>query len=315
MLCTDGFCSPQTKQVSSPIVTKTMLEMGLAPVNKLQKVKCYADSCEHIIGIPYLDDGNERHVVDVYYAKEKRKNAVVIEVHGGFYVAGLRQNHRPYASVFLKEGYDVVLVEYRLVDGDSIDVSDQLYDVSAAVDYVTLHAQELGLNADKMFIVGTSAGGHLALYVAEGSANDSLPIRPKYFKPRGVILNCPSYDFASYNATGLFWPKAMEWFLGPRYMDEEWMTSMSPRTRFGAYRGPLFVSSSRQDFLRSQALLILDDCGMNARPLEFVFIDSKRKEAGHVHNVSKPGLKESKEVNRRMIAFLERCDSVWPSVR
>lgn len=308
LLSTGGFGSPQAKPASkpgsSPVVTKTMLEMVLAPVNKLQKGTCYADSCEHIIGIPYLDDGNERHVVDVYYAKEHRKNAVVIEVHGGFYVAGLRQNHRPYASVFLKEGYDVVLVEYRLVDGDSTDVSDQLYDVSAAVDYVTVHAQELGLNADQMFIVGTSAGGHLALYVAEGAANDTLPIRPRYFKPRGVVLNCPSYDFASYNATGLFWPKAMEWFLGPRYIDEEWMSSMSPRTHLSAYQGPLFVNSSRQDFLRSQALLIVDDCGRQTRPFYFVFIDSKRREAGHVHNVSKPDLKESKEVNSKMIGFL-----------
>lgn len=297
MLSADGW--------GAPVVTKTLLEWALAPVNKLSKAKCYADSCEHIIGIPYLDDGNERHVVDVYYAKENRKNAVVIEVHGGFYVAGLRQNHRPYASVFLKEGYDVVLVEYRLVDGDSTDVSDQLYDVSSAVDYVTLHAGELGLNADRMFIVGTSAGGHLALYVAEGAADESLPVRPMYFKPRGVLLNCPAYDFASYNATGLFYPKAMEWFLGPRYMDEEWMKAMSPRTRLSSYQGPLFVSSSREDFLRSQALLIAEDCGMRARPFYLVFIDSKRKEAGHVHNVSKPDLKESKEVNRKMIAFLD----------
>jgi len=290
----------------TPWVTKTFLQWVTAPINKLQKGACYADSCEHLIGVSYLADGNERQVVDIYYAKENRKDAVVIEVHGGFYVAGMRQNHRPYASMFLKEGYDVVLVEYRLVDGDSTDVSAQLSDVSAATDYVTVHAEELGLNKDRMFIVGSSAGGHLAMYVAEGSANEALPIRPKYFKPRGVILNCPSYDFASYNSTGIFYPKAMEWFLGPRYMDGEWMAEMSPRTRFSAYQGPLFVSSSREDFLRSQALLIMDDCGTSARPLEFVFIDSKRKKAGHVHNVSKPHLKESIEVNRRIIAFLAR---------
>ena len=299
LLSMDGF--------GTPWVTKTLLQWATAPVNKLQKVKCYADSCECIIGIPYVEGGNERQVLDIYYAKENRKNAVVIEVHGGFYVAGLRQNHRPYASVFLKEGYDVVLVEYRLVGGDSIDVSDQLRDVSAAADYVTVHAEELGFDKDRMFIVGSSAGGHLALYVAEGSANESLPVRPKFFKPRGVMLNCPAYDFASYSSTGIFYPKAMEWFLGPRYTDDEWMTEMSPRTRLSAYQGPLFVSSSREDFLRSQALLILDDCGTNARPLEFVFIDSKNKQAGHVHNVNKPKLKESKEVNRRMIEFLARA--------
>ena len=99
-------------------------------------------------------------------------------------------------------------------------------------------------------------------------------------------------------ATGIFYPKAMAYFLGPRYMDGEWMTAMSPRTCFSAYQGPLFVNSSREDFLRSQALLIVDDCGTSSRPVEFVFIDSKRKKAGHVHNVSNPRLKESVEVNR-----------------
>ena len=307
LMAADGF--------GTPWVTKSFLQLVTSPINKLQKGTCYADSCEHVIGVPYIDGGNERQVVDIYYAKENRKDAVVIEVHGGFYVAGMRQNHRPYASVFLKEGFDVVLVEYRLVDGDSIDVSDQLSDVSAAADYVTVHAEELGLNKDRMFIVGSSAGGHLALYVAEGSANEAMPIRPHYFKPRGVILNCPSYDFASYNSTGIFYPKAMEWFLGPRYMDDQWMTAMSPRTRLNAYQGPLFVSSSRQDFLRSQALLIVEDCGMQQRPVCFVFIDSNHKKAGHVHNVSKPGLKESQEVNSKMIEFLLRCDNTWQSAR
>ena len=98
-------------------------------------------------------------------------------------------------------------------------------------------------------------------------------------------------------------------------MDDQWMTAMSPRTRLNAYQGPLFVSSSRQDFLRSQALLIVEDCGMQQRPVCFVFIDSNHKKAGHVHNVSKPGLKESQEVNSKMIEFLLRCENAWQSAR
>jgi hypothetical protein len=42
------------------VVTKTLLEWALAPVNKLSKVKCYADSCEHLIDIP----GSTEPVVD-----------------------------------------------------------------------------------------------------------------------------------------------------------------------------------------------------------------------------------------------------------
>ena len=285
-------------------VTKTVLETILQPVNKLSKAPCYADSCEHIIGIPYVENGNERQVMDVYYARENRKNAVLIEIHGGFYVAGKRQNHRPFASVFLKEGYDVVLVEYRLVDGKTLDVSDELQDCAAAVDYVTTHAEELGLNKDCMFITGSSAGSHLALYIAEGSEDKTLPIHPEFFRTRGVMLNCPAYDFATFADPEYFYPSAMAWFLGPRYTDQEWMVSMSPRTYIRSYTGPLFVSTSEKDFLQLQSFLIAVDCATLPRQMSFVFIETKDKKVGHVHNVSHPEYPESKEVNDAMLEFM-----------
>lgn len=287
-------------------ITKTVLQNALVQVNKVKKVKCYADSCEHVIGIPYVENGNERQVLDVYYAKENRKNAVLIDIHGGFYVAGRRENQRPFASVFLKQGYDVVLLEYRLVDGDSVDVSCQLQDCANAVDFLTTHADELRLNKDRMFIAGGSAGSHLALYIAEGTENKDMPFRPNFFHTLGVLLNCPAYDFASFNDTGLFYPSAMEWFLSPHYTDQQWMTQMSPRTNFRSYTGPLFVSTSRMDFLRSQALMISGDCMMLQRDIDFVHIESQKRKVGHVHNVNAPSLPESQEVNNKMIAFMNR---------
>ena len=51
----------------------------------------------------------------------------------------------------------------------------------------------------------------------------------------------------------------------------------------------------------------------NAAPLWRYFYTEKK--AGHVHNVSKPQLKESIEVNRRMINFLTRYGSASLSDR
>ena len=286
-------------------VTKTVLESFVKPVNALKKVKCYADSCDRIIGLPYVENGNERQVVDIYYAREDRKNSVLIEIHGGFYVAGYRQNHRPFVSFFLKEGYDVVQIEYRLVSGDAKDVEDQLRDCAAAVDFIATHADSLGLNKHCMFITGSSAGGHLALYTAEGAQDRTMPVHSEHFNPKGVLINCPAYNFAQFNATGLFYPSAMDWFLGPRYMDQEWMNSMSPRTYLSSYTGPLFVSTSREDFLKDQAELLVIDCDSLHQQVDFLYIDSKRKKAGHVHNVSRPSLAESKEVNNAMLRFME----------
>ena len=221
-------------------------------------------------------------------------------------MAGKRENNRRFASVFLKAGYDVVLLEYRVNDGVT-DVSDELRDCAAALDYLAVHADELGLNKDRMFLTGDSAGGHLALYMAEGSDDPAVPIRPVVFRTCGVMLNCPAYDFASFPKSGLFAKSALAWFMGPRYEDDAWLKSTSPRTFIGSYTGPLLVSTCLNDFIRSESVLLKADCDSLARPLTFVDISSTDKKIGHVHNVTAPDLPESRGVNARMIQFMNEC--------
>ena len=288
-------------------ITKTMLKMMVSAYSKPTSELFYADSCENRVGIPYVDNGDPAQVLDIYYAdKSVRKDAVLIDIHGGFYVAGNRRNNRALASVFLREGYDVVLLEYRLNDGKR-DVSDELADCAAGLDYLTVHAEKLGLNKDRMFLTGDSAGGHLALYMAEGSEDHSLPVHPQHFTTRGVLINCPAYDFATFGESDSFAKSALAWFIGPRYQDKEWMSSVSPRTYIGSYHGPLLVSTCTNDFIRGQSLLIKADCDASERALEFVDIASDDKKVAHVHNVTDPNLPESREVNARMVAFMDRC--------
>lgn len=287
-------------------VTRPMLEAVVSASNKVSGKLTYADSCRHATDIPYVEGGTSSQVMDIYYADgENRRDAVLIDIHGGFYVAGNRKNNRSFASVFLKEGYDVVLLEYRLNDGD-LDVADELQDCATALDYLVDHAAERGLNKDRMFLTGDSAGGHLALYLAEGAVDASLPVRPERFKPKGVLLNCPAYDFATFAHSGSFSKSALEWFIGPRYQDAAWMASMSPRTFIGSYTGPLFVSTCTRDFIRGQALLVKSDCDALGRPVEFMDMASDDRAVGHVHNVVNPDLSESQAVNAGMIRFMER---------
>lgn len=285
-------------------MNKTMLKIIVSSSTKVNNTACYADSCEKRIGIPYVEDGAPGQVMDIYYADQSvRKDIVLIEIHGGFYVGGDRRNCRPFASVFLKEGYDVVLLEYRLNDG-GVDVSDGLADCAAALDYLTLHAGDFGLNKDRMFVTGDSAGGHLALYMAEGSEDRSLPIHPEHFVARGALLNCPAYDYASFANPEGFTKGALAWFIGPRYEDKEWLESVSPRTFIKGYRGPLFVSTCTRDFIRAQSLMLKADCDAMGREIEFVDIESEDRAVGHVHNVVDPSLPESQSVNSRMMEFM-----------
>jgi acetyl esterase/lipase len=287
-------------------ITKPMLKMMVSAYSKPSSKQFYADSCENRIGLPYVENGDPAQVLDIYYAEKAiRKDAVLVDIHGGFYVAGNRVNNRSFASVFLREGYDVVLLEYRLNDGER-DVSDELADCAAGLDYLTVHAEELGLNKDRMFLTGDSAGGHLALYMAEGAEDKSMPVHPESFTTRGVLINCPAYHFATFGESKSFAKSALEWFLGPRYQDKAWMESMSPKTYLGSYTGPLFVSTCTNDFIREQSLLLKADCDSLGRPLEFVDIASDDKKVGHVHNVTDPALPESIKVNTKMTEFMDQ---------
>lgn len=285
-------------------VTRPMLRMALSGTNKVSTEPAYADSLEKKLSVPYVDNGTGEQVLDIYYAAPGvRKDAVLIDIHGGFYVAGKRENNRDFASVFLREGYDVVLLEYRVNNGIT-DVSDELADCAAALDYLAVHSKDLNLNRERMFLTGDSAGGHLALYMAEASEDTSLPIRPKSFKTRGVMLNCPAYDFASFAEESGFSKSALAWFIGPRYKDRQYLETLSPRTFIGSYSGSLLVSTCTHDFIRSQALLIKSDCDSLGRKIEFIDVESQDRRVGHVHNVTNLDLPESKDVNSRMIGFM-----------
>lgn len=286
-------------------LTAPMMKLILKAGIKEPAETSLADKYDRKTGIPYVTNGDPAQVLDIYYADStNRLDAVLIDIHGGFYVAAKKEGNRNFAATFLSEGFDVVLVEYRLNDGTR-DVSDELSDCAAALDYLTVHAGELGLNRDRMFLTGDSAGGHMALYMAEGAADSSVPVRPEVFRPAGVLVNCPAYDFGAFGDAREYADDFKAWFLGPRFRDRAYLESLSPRTFIGSLEAPLFVSTCTNDFIRSQSLMLKADCDSIGKAVTFIDIKSGDMKVGHVHNVTDTGLPESREVNGAMVSFMK----------
>lgn len=106
-------------------LTTPVMKLILKASIKEPSATSLADGYDKKLGIPYVENGDPAQVLDIYYADStNRGNAVLIDIHGGFYIAGQKEGNRDFASVFLREGFDVVLVEYRLNDGIR-DVSDE----------------------------------------------------------------------------------------------------------------------------------------------------------------------------------------------
>ena len=61
----------------------------------------------------------------------------------------------------------------------------------------------------------------------------------------------------------------------------------------------------KYDFIRTESLTLQADCKAAGRALTFVDIASPNRQVGHVHNVIDTSLPESRDVNARMVQFME----------
>ncbi len=95
----------------------------------------------------------------------------VLMIHGGCWRSGLSNLHiMDYAAEDLrKRGVAVWNIEYRGVDRPGGGYPGTFQDVNAAADALLAHGREYGLRTDKLVILGHSAGGHLALWLAARS--------------------------------------------------------------------------------------------------------------------------------------------------
>ena len=99
-----------------------------------------------------------------YYAPDRRTSdaAVVIFPGGGY---GCRAPHEGagYAKMLNSFGISAFVVSYRV---SPARFPDELLDARRAVRFVRYKADEFGINKDKIAVMGSSAGGHLAAFVS-----------------------------------------------------------------------------------------------------------------------------------------------------
>ncbi|MBI1348627.1 alpha/beta hydrolase fold domain-containing protein [bacterium] len=139
--------------------------------NKLQAVNgCAKLGIELRLDQPYAGNASPRQQVDLYLPKQQLDNKplpVIVWIHGGGWKSGDRLQQSQLVQ-FLMRGadgsalgrYAGVSIGYRLTD--EARWPSQIHDCKAAIRWIRGHAKELGLDPDRIGVVGASAGGHLA---------------------------------------------------------------------------------------------------------------------------------------------------------
>lgn len=255
--------------------------------------------------IPYISDGDDKHKYDVLITNKERKNICVIDIHGGSYLFGNRRYNYEFGKAFLNQGYDFISIDYK-PNSSGRDTSNIILDCVLCLNHIVSNLDKYGLEYDKIVITGDSAGGHLALIISEmlndNSIAESLGYDVPKIKPICTLLSCPVYDYEKLGLEQMS-DGARKVMFGNN-IDNDNMKKISPKTYIDTFNLPLFVSTCKNDFLRREAYILNDD--MKDKDVKFMLydLDSNNRRVGHVHNVIYPNLKESIDVNNKMLEFL-----------
>lgn len=114
----------------------------------------------------YAEVGGRRLKADIYYHRDRPKNApVLVFVHGGGWVVGFKQYQAlPLLNHLAAQGWVCMSVDYRL--SPRATFPDHLIDVKRALAWAKEHAPEYGGNPEFIAVSGNSAGAHLASLAA-----------------------------------------------------------------------------------------------------------------------------------------------------
>lgn len=103
--------------------------------------------------------------VDVHRPAEQAHAATgILVVHGGGWQEGTRERSARLGIPLARRGYVSVCNEYRL-SGEAIWPAC-LHDTKAALRWMRANAGDLGIDPDRIAVLGMSAGAHLALMMA-----------------------------------------------------------------------------------------------------------------------------------------------------
>lgn len=142
--------------------------------------------------IPYVPRGPLGQRLDVYAPPNAKDAPVVVWIHGGGWKIGDKRGVNEKPAAFTQKDFVLVSINYRLVP--KVKVEDQADDVARAIAFVREHVPKKGDDPTKMFLMGHSAGAHLAALVA----TDATYLEKVDMKPAdlagAILLDGAGYD-------------------------------------------------------------------------------------------------------------------------
>ena len=197
----------------------------------------------------YLDrayGASPGETLDIFPAR-KGDGSALLFIHGGYWRSLDKRDFSFLAPAWIDAGVSLVVVNYDLCPKVSIERIVQ--QMLAASVWLYRHAEQYGMDEDRLFVSGHSAGGHLAAMMLAALwpvMDRSLP-RDLY---KGAVAVSGVYDLRPL--------VQVDWLNGDLQLDEESALRLSPAYLPPATRAPLALAVGgleSSEFRRQNALL------------------------------------------------------------
>ena len=198
--------------------------------------------------VSYLPDGRTEKA-DLYFPKDmpagKRVPAIII-IHGGGFNDGDKAKSRElvFGEQIALHGFVSMSINYKLRKmKDQVTWPQCLHDAKTAVRWLRVNADKLGIDSERIAVVGSSAGGNLAAMLATTGEADGLePAEPH----AGVSTRvCCAVDF--YGAVDLINYHDVKMFAKTRVEAPELYAKASPVTYVDAKDAPILMLHGTKD--------------------------------------------------------------------
>jgi len=142
--------------------------------------------------IPYVENGHERQVLDIYTPDNAKDLPVVFWIHGGGWQTGDKTDVQIKPRIFNDRGFVFVSTNYRL--WPNVEMGELIGDVAKSLGWVHKNISKYGGDPNRIFVMGHSAGAQLAALIC---------IDDRYLKAEGVpfehLKGCVPVDGDTYD--------------------------------------------------------------------------------------------------------------------
>ena len=164
--------------------------LGLSACSPLEMLNATVsdEGYTSVLNKPY---GNKpRQSLNIHIPRQVKKNAdVVVFFYGGRWQYGSKDEYAFVADALTSQGFITVIADYRLYP--RVDWREFVQDGASAYQWVAQNIQKYGGNPKRIFVMGHSAGAHIA---AMAAVDESLLAKGTK-RPCGLIGLAGPYDF------------------------------------------------------------------------------------------------------------------------